>query len=1656
MTTLRVKLTNTASSGTCSWHQAEVYANLFSNPSMETGTGDADDGDPTPWVPTDWTNNAFEVGESQRGDISHSGNYSLRVNTTSTADNDAIQKLFSPGAGTFYSGGVWIYGDNSVGLDFGAYTNEHAAFQSSSSNYYVTSTASSWNKKMGVWRNAVGTPVYVIRSKSGAIGPRYADDPYLFSLTPITLTATPASQANSTETTGLRVDGADTLTQSITNWTATEGVVKFKYTPRRNFAISEKFGGTNYILTLWGGGSNFIRMSSDVGSNRLVIDYVMNGSAFTTYWTNPGFVAGTTYSIELAYKSNGVFSVRSNGVLVSSTPLGNYTFSVVPTTAYFCSYSSGAGQCDTTITSFVTASSAENTTAPYYKFGSKSVKLIGYDREDQYTTPVTLPSNAAYTISSYVYDGTTGNVGGTVGSTVASLASSSASLSTTYTDMGGGWWRLSYTTPTIPAGSSPYNFGVQVHPGKTIYIDGVQVEAKSYPTTYTDGTLGTGYAWTGTAHQSTSTRTAGATTYASSLASLSSQSVYTVSQWLYTPGSWDARSGDRRYLFTGGPVMWIENGLKSIYVYSSYAGGQMVVYPYTFSGKGWHHFVIKQDTLQQELFIDGVSYGVKTLSVSEPSFTYFSFGGYPTGAGDFLVSDARVYNGLLTTTEVQGLYSQGLITHTSSSESDDRYTAGSSTYTSPVMDLSANGAWGATPLTMSNSIPVGGAAISYSTRTSTDNVTWSDWAAVVGNDIASDPRRYFQWKADLSATTDLTTSPVIDGMTLTYVQDSTVPTNPDVTALGFSTAATPSADLTSGSWYNYSTPKFTWEAGVDSAVGGQSASGIDGYHVLLTTDQTATPSSQTGDLCYLWAEEGSRVYTVGTTPSTCTLSDETYYLRLQTKDNSGNNADPVTLFTYSFDATIPNAPANVSTSNVGYQSTNSFTFYWPTATDNGPAGILGYEYKTGTTSGIYADWQFTSGVQVDSIPAYTQGQNFFYVRSKDGAGNVSGTQSNNVALSSFYYNSTAPTAPLNVTITPTTTVDTPASSNVFSVAWDKPASYSGEIAKYYYCVNCTPSSSTMTETTPAETATRTLTSLSLATQQGKNTFSIVAEDNNVNSNEGHGNRNFEAYTSVDFYASTTAPGAPTNLTVTDASDRDSSKWRLTLIWDEPTSGGDVTIYNVYRSTDGATYTKVGETTATAYTDASLTQSQEYSYKIYAFDSAGSSSIASNVVTSAPEGKYSSAPTITGSPTATVGATSATITWSTSRSTYGSVEYGKTSSYGAGASEASPSSSHTIKITGLSPGDTYHYKTLALDASELVGYERGDSYSGDYTFTTLSTPTISSVTVSDLTLNSAVISWQTASLATAQIEYGETTGYGTKLDVSAGATESTHSARLSNLTHTKTYHFRVRGVSVDGTDIFSEDNMFSTLIFPKITTVVMNTDQTSSGMSVTLGWRTNVPTTSEVTVQRVEIEPAYAQDSEQNLTNPQILQSLSQEELAKLPVQPVGEPQTFYLGQLTPIHLQKITQLSDGSIYVFTIRGKDAHGTEVISDPIRYATGADTKPPTMENIIIETPVSGVGSEAKAQIIVSWDTDEPSTGQVLFGPGVGSEYPQATETSKDYTNKHILVIRDLDPTSTYHLQLETKSQDTVVVTPTSQQAALDIILQNLSDVFGFLKL
>ncbi len=91
--------------------------------------------------------------------------------------------------------------------------------------------------------------------------------------------------------------------------------------------------------------------------------------------------------------------------------------------------------------------------------------------------------------------------------------------------------------------------------------------------------------------------------------------------------------------------------------------------------------------------------------------------------------------------------------------------ANTSVFASRVIDAGANVAW--LTLTSTTTLPTG-TAVSYATRTSSDGVTWSSWAAVSSNgSITSPAGRYIQYQASLS-TTDVTISPVIAQVVVSY------------------------------------------------------------------------------------------------------------------------------------------------------------------------------------------------------------------------------------------------------------------------------------------------------------------------------------------------------------------------------------------------------------------------------------------------------------------------------------------------------------------------------------------------------------------------------------------------------------------------------------------------------------------------------------------------------------------------------------------------------------------------------------------------------------------------------------------------------------------------------------------------------------------------
>jgi len=119
-----------------------------------------------------------------------------------------------------------------------------------------------------------------------------------------------------------------------------------------------------------------------------------------------------------------------------------------------------------------------------------------------------------------------------------------------------------------------------------------------------------------------------------------------------------------------------------------------------------------------------------------------------------------------------------------------------------------------------------------------------------------------------------------------------------------------------------------------------------------------------------------------------------------------------------------------------------------------------------------------------------------------------------------------------------------------------------------------------------------------------------------------------------------------------------------------------------------------------------------------------------------------APAISAVSATNVSTSGATINWTTDKASDSQVEYGATASYGQATSVAAALvTSHSMTLSSLATGTTYHYRVRSKDASGNAGL------SGDYTFTTSSGAdtvphVLSAVTATNIAATSATIQWTT--------------------------------------------------------------------------------------------------------------------------------------------------------------------------------------------------------------------------------------------------------------------------------------------------------------------------
>jgi len=947
-------------------------------------------------------------------------------------------------------------------------------------------------------------------------------------------------------------------------------------------------------------------------------------------------------------------------------------------------------------------------------------------------------------------------------------------------------------------------------------------------------------------------------------------------------------------------------------------------------------------------------------------------------------------------------FNDGIYTYVMST--DESGFAESGEYVSASHDLGAVYKWA--NLQVSYAVAVS-ADLEIQTRSSEDGDEWSAWTAVASEkrkdstytyEIKSPPAQYLQVKFNFISN-DGIYSGVVNGYTINYYKDEVEPTNPQTLGLAAYSNDGPGSALISGNWYGHSNPYFTWpEAEASNGASDSSGgSGVAGYYVYFGTDNAADPY-------LLGALQASNEFT-----ASGLVNGATYYLRVRTVDGAGNLASETWApFTFKYDSEAASAPTDLVSDPSGYTSTNNFNFSWDDASSSG-AVVTEYCYKTGASTGDFAVDQCTSDSFVNAVPSYKVGVNTFFVRSKDEAGNYSAYTS-----TPYYYvdSDNAPAPPLSLTVTPSSNT-----ANSFAFSWAAPASgtfYGSEAnLSYHYSINALP---TVQSTT--STSVKNLLAGAYATLPGENVFYIVTRDE-------AGNINYTNYASVTFTANTTAPGIPLNIDIADVSVKSTSTWRIALSWEEPTDG-EVSHYSVFRSADGTSFSQIATSGGISYVDTGLTQ-QTYYYKVKACDSTNNCGAFSETVELFPDGKFVEAAELTAEPTVSnITTKKATISWSTARTADSKIAYGESSGdyFDEEVSNSLQVTSHILTLPNLSPGKTYYFVARWTDEDGNTGE------SAESTFTTAAAPSTEEPTIKSIGLDNALLEFTTRNASKVRIYYGETAAFGGMTEVFTGEGESTHSVQIAELKDGVKYYYKINAFDSEGEEYEGEIHSFETLPRPQISAIKVSQVKGTARSTLLINWESNTEISSIVTYYPTA-SPGSAKD-EVNLA----LKS--------------GK------------HQMVIYDLEPQTNYTILVKGKDAVGNEAIGETQQIATSADTRPPQISDLKVEGEIIGAGEEATAQLVISFNTDEPATAQIEFGEGSGSTYSQKTQEDSSLTNHHLVVISGLTPSKVYHLRALSKdfygnlgqSVDKVVVTPKAADNALDLVISNMSLIFGFL--
>jgi chitodextrinase len=192
-----------------------------------------------------------------------------------------------------------------------------------------------------------------------------------------------------------------------------------------------------------------------------------------------------------------------------------------------------------------------------------------------------------------------------------------------------------------------------------------------------------------------------------------------------------------------------------------------------------------------------------------------------------------------------------------------------------------------------------------------------------------------------------------------------------------------------------------------------------------------------------------------------------------------------------------------------------------------------------------------------------------------------------------------------------------------------------------------------------------------------------------------------------------------------------------------------------------------------------------------------------------------APIISNVTVSNVTETSAVVSWNTNEASTTQLSYGLDTQYGSSTSiDNTYVTTHSVTLTGLIGGTTYHLQAKSVDAAGNVGV------SNDVIVVTLTpppppdttAPTISNIVVSNITETSAVVSWLTDEPSNTQLSYGLNTNYELS-EPTDNSYVTSHTVSIDGLNPATTYHVKLKSADSAGNEGVSNDVTIVTLTPP---------------------------------------------------------------------------------------------------------------------------------------------------------------------------------------------------------------------------------------------------